>query len=81
MLVALIRLLPNSAVKLLRLISTRETRQFANLGEVSRRAARKIIVSQYEVEEQGEDKAVIDLLGESILTSLFYDPRTHIWCL
>ncbi|SJL11721.1 uncharacterized protein ARMOST_15129 [Armillaria ostoyae] len=68
MLVALIRLLPNSALKILKLISTRETRQFANLGEVSRRAARKIMVSQYEVEEQGEDKAVVDLLARARLT-------------
>ncbi|KAK0245095.1 cytochrome P450 [Armillaria nabsnona] len=68
MLVALIRLLPDSALKLLQLISTRETRQFANLGEVSRRAARKILVSQYEVEEQGEDKAAVDLLARARLT-------------
>ncbi|KAK0442285.1 cytochrome P450 [Desarmillaria tabescens] len=68
MLVALIRILPDSVLNLLRLFSTRETRQFARLGEVSRRTAREIMVSQYEVQEQGDDKDVVDLLARARLT-------------
>ncbi|KAG7440274.1 cytochrome P450 [Guyanagaster necrorhizus] len=68
MFVALIRMLPESVLKLLRLISTRETRQFARVREVSRKAAREIMISQYEVQEQGEDKDIVDLLGRACLT-------------
>ncbi|PBK66734.1 cytochrome P450, partial [Armillaria solidipes] len=63
MFVALIRMLPNSVLKILKLFPTREIRQLANVGEVGRKIAREILAAHGA--QDGTDKDIVDVLSKS----------------
>ncbi|KAG7440270.1 cytochrome P450 [Guyanagaster necrorhizus] len=77
MAVALIRILPNSALKNLKLVSTRGTHQLASVAEAARKVAREILATQAEFGVQHEsDKDLVDILCKSTKTFLIAGHET-----
>ncbi|KAK0442253.1 cytochrome P450 [Desarmillaria tabescens] len=64
-LIALIRMLPDWVLGLLQLISTREIRSIASVGNVSKKTSREIMASRNEVQTPGDDKDIVDLLARA----------------
>ncbi|KAK0438908.1 cytochrome P450 [Armillaria borealis] len=58
--VALIRMLPNSVLQILKLLPTREIRQLASVGEIARKTAREILAAHGV--QDGTDKDIVDIL-------------------
>ncbi|KAK0438912.1 cytochrome P450 [Armillaria borealis] len=63
MVVSLIRMLPNSVLKILKLFPTREIRQLASVGEIARKTAREILAAHGVQDET--DKDIVDMLSKS----------------
>ncbi|KAK0232608.1 cytochrome P450 [Armillaria fumosa] len=63
MVVALIRMLPNSVLQILTLLPTREIRQLTSVGEIARKIAREILAAHGV--QDGEDKDIVDILSNS----------------
>ncbi|PBK91916.1 cytochrome P450 [Armillaria gallica] len=67
MVVALIRMLPDSVLKILKLFpTTREIRQLSSVGEIARKVAREILVAHGVQDET--DKDIVDILIRARLT-------------
>ncbi|KAK0199315.1 cytochrome P450 [Desarmillaria ectypa] len=74
MVVALIRILPDSVLTILKLVSTRGARQLASVGEIARKIAREILAAQAEPGAQDEsDKDIVDILTRARLTGQMLD--------
>ncbi|KAK0216613.1 cytochrome P450 [Armillaria nabsnona] len=76
MVVALIRMLPNSVLKILKLFPTRELRQLANVGEVGRTTAREILAAHGV--QDGTDKDIVDVLTKARLTGQMRDDEIEL---
>ncbi len=64
--VALIRILPHSVLKILKLVSTRTARELASVGELAGKVAREILAAQAELGMHDEsDKDIVDILSKS----------------
>ncbi|KAK0442306.1 cytochrome P450 [Desarmillaria tabescens] len=79
MVVALIRMLPHSVLKILKLCQTRETRQLASVGETARKIAREILAAQAKLGVQDElDKDIVDILTRARLTGQMSDDEIEL---
>ncbi|PBK89446.1 cytochrome P450 [Armillaria gallica] len=74
--VALIRMLPNSVLKISKLLPTREIRQLASVGEVARKVVREILAA-HRVQEQ-TDKDIVDILMRARLTGQIQDDEIEL---
>ncbi|KAK0197839.1 cytochrome P450 [Armillaria mellea] len=64
--VALIRILPDSVLTVLKLVSTRAVRELSRVGETAGKVAREILAAQAELGVQDEsDKDILNILGKS----------------
>ncbi len=63
-LVALIRVVPDSALGFLRLFSTREIRQLASVGNIAKTTAREVMASHDDVQTPEGDGDIVDTLGQ-----------------
>ncbi|KAK0435452.1 cytochrome P450 [Desarmillaria tabescens] len=81
-LLALIRMLPDSALGFLQLISTREIRLLASVGNVAKKTAREVMASHNEVQIPGSDKDIVNLLGAANVRShsLTYPSSFKLLC-
>ncbi|SJL11749.1 uncharacterized protein ARMOST_15157 [Armillaria ostoyae] len=76
MVVALIRMLPNSVLQILKLLPTREIRQLASVGEIARKTAREILTT-YGVQD-GTDKDIVDILTRARHTGQMRDDEIEL---
>lgn len=61
---ALIRVVPDSALGFLRLFSTREIRQLASVGNIAKTTAREVMASHDDVQTPEGDGDIVDTLGQ-----------------
>ncbi|SJL11719.1 uncharacterized protein ARMOST_15127 [Armillaria ostoyae] len=72
--VALIRVLPGSVLKVLKLVSTRAAHELASVGETAGKVAREILAAQAELGVHDEsDKDIINILTRARLTGQMRD--------
>ncbi|PBK89327.1 cytochrome P450 [Armillaria gallica] len=64
-LVAMIRVLPDSALGLLRLVPTREIRQLINVGNMAKKTARQIMASHNEVQTPEGNGDLLNILARA----------------
>ncbi|KAK0229312.1 cytochrome P450 [Armillaria nabsnona] len=64
MLMSLIRLLPDTLLKFLKLVSTRETRHLSNVGDMAKQVAR-IAFSRRMGNDDGGNRDLVDVLGRA----------------
>ncbi len=69
MLKALIRLLPDTPLKFLKLVSTRETRHLSNVGDMAKQVARTAF-SRRMGNDDGGNRDLVDVLGRSSMNVL-----------
>ncbi|KAK0442249.1 cytochrome P450 [Desarmillaria tabescens] len=72
-LVSLIRMVPDSVLGFLKLISTREIRQLASVGNVAKKTAREIMASHDEVQTSEGDGDIVDILARARLAGKMHD--------
>ncbi|KAK0245118.1 cytochrome P450 [Armillaria nabsnona] len=72
-LIALIRMLPNSMLGILQLVSTREIRQFVSVGNMAKQNAREIMASHNYVQTPDGDGDIISVLGRARLAGKLQD--------
>ncbi|KAK0475213.1 cytochrome P450 [Armillaria novae-zelandiae] len=76
MVVALIRMLPNSALQILTLLPTREVRQLTSVGEIARKIAREILAAH--AVQDGEDKDIVDILTRARVMGQMRDDEIEL---
>ncbi|KAK0245075.1 cytochrome P450 [Armillaria nabsnona] len=76
MVVALIRMLPNSVLKISKLLPTREIRQLASVGEIARKVVREILAAHRVQDET--DKDIVDILMRARLTGQMQDDEIEL---
>ncbi|PBK64157.1 cytochrome P450 [Armillaria solidipes] len=64
-LVALIRMVPDSALGFLKLFSTREIRQLASVGSIAKTTAREVMASHDDVQTPEGDGDIVDMLARA----------------
>ncbi|SJL11671.1 uncharacterized protein ARMOST_15077 [Armillaria ostoyae] len=64
-LVALIRMVPDSALGFLKMFSTREIRQLASVGNIAKTTAREVMASHDEVQTPEGDGDIVDMLARA----------------
>ncbi|PBK89291.1 cytochrome P450 [Armillaria gallica] len=64
-LVALIRMVPDSALGFLKLFSTREIRQLASVGSIAKTTAREVMASHVDVQTPEGDGDIVDTLARA----------------
>ncbi|KAK0245126.1 cytochrome P450 [Armillaria nabsnona] len=63
--VALVRMLPDSVLGLLQLISTREIRLLASVGNVAKKTAREVITNHSKMQTLDDNRDVVNLLARA----------------
>ncbi|PBK89422.1 cytochrome P450 [Armillaria gallica] len=71
--VALIRILPDSVLKVLKLVSTRAAHELASVGETAGKVAREILAAQAKLGHDESDKDISDILARARLTGQMRD--------
>ncbi|KAK0197855.1 cytochrome P450 [Armillaria mellea] len=72
-LIALIRMLPNSMLRILQLFPTREIRQLVSVGDMAKRNAREILASHNEGQTPEGNGDIISVLGRARLAGKMQD--------
>ncbi|PBK70225.1 PAH-inducible cytochrome P450 monooxygenase PC-PAH 1 [Armillaria solidipes] len=76
MLMSLIRLLPDTILKFLKLVSTRETRHLSSVGDMAKRVARKAFSRRMGNDNEG-DRDLVDVLGRALAAGQMEDDEVE----